>query len=194
MDSAEQLLWKIINSDICKGCQPPNSKPLLNFSSKSKILIVGQAPGIKAIESGIPWNDASGTRLREWMNITKEDFYNKNKVAIVPMDFCYPGKGKTGDLPPRLICAEKWMDKILQELKQLEIIILIGQYPQKHFLGNQRKESLTSTVRNWKEYYPSYFVLPHPSPRNNIWLRKNDWFGENVIPELQLKITKILKK
>lgn len=192
MDSAEQLLTKIINSDICKGCHPPNSKPLLNFSSKSKVLVVGQAPGIKAIESGIPWNDASGIRLREWMNISENDFYDKNKVAIVPMDFCYPGKGKSGDLPPRPICAQKWMDKILGELKQLELTILIGQYAQKHFLGNQRKENLTTTVKNWESYYPNYFVLPHPSPRNNIWLRKNDWFSEKVIPELQLKTAEVL--
>lgn len=193
MDSAERLLGKILHSDICKGCDPPNSKPLVNFSSKSKILIVGQAPGIKAIESGIPWNDASGKRLREWMDISADDFYNKDKVAIVPMDFCFPGKGKSGDLPPRPICAQKWMRKILKECKQIEMRILIGQYSQKYFLGERRKGNLTSTVRSWKDYYPEYLVMPHPSPRNNIWLRKNEWFENELLPILKKDINTLLR-
>ncbi|MEO1022548.1 MAG: uracil-DNA glycosylase family protein [Bacteroidota bacterium] len=188
MDSAELLLREIIDSDICKGCEPPDSKPLLSFSSQSKILIVGQAPGIKAIESGIPWNDASGKRLRAWMGISDDDFYDKDKVAIVPMDFCFPGKGKSGDLPPRPICAQTWMRKILNELQNVELTLLIGQYAQAYFLGERRKENLTSTVKNWKDYYPSYFVMPHPSPRNNIWLKKNEWFERDVLPVLQRDI------
>ena len=188
MDSAERLLREIIASDICDGCEPPGSKPLLNFSANSKILIVGQAPGIRAIESGIPWNDPSGNRLREWMGISTEDFYDKNKVAIVPMDFCFPGKGKSGDLPPRPICAETWMHKILAECKQIELTLLIGQYAQKHFLGDLLKENLTATVKSWKDYFPDYLVMPHPSPRNNRWLKKNKWFEIEVLPVLKESI------
>ena len=194
MDKAERLLKQIINSDICKGCEPPDAKPLLNFSSKSKILIVGQAPGIKAMESGIPWNDASGKRLRAWMDISLDDFYNKEKVAIVPMDFCFPGKGKSGDLPPRPLCAEMWMSKILSCLEKVELTILIGQYAQKYFLGARRKENLTRTVRNWKAYYPDYFVLPHPSPRNNIWLKKNEWFEFEILPLLKQDVNKLCQE
>ncbi|MEO1518835.1 MAG: uracil-DNA glycosylase family protein [Bacteroidota bacterium] len=191
MDSAELLLTEIVNSDICQGCDPPNSKPLVSFSSKSKILIVGQAPGIKAITSGMPWDDASGKRLREWMGISTEDFYDKDKVAIVPMDFCFPGKGKSGDLPPRPMVAQKWMAKICKELTQVKMTILIGQYAQKHFLGESRKKNLTATVKSWKDYYPTYFVLPHPSPRNNIWLRKNDWFEMELLPVLKNDVEKL---
>ncbi|WP_281615995.1 uracil-DNA glycosylase family protein [Flammeovirga sp. SubArs3] len=193
MDSAQLLLEEIINSDICKGCSPPDAKPLLNFSSKSKILIIGQAPGIKAIESGIPWNDASGRRLREWMEISDKDFYDKEKVAIVPMDFCFPGKGKSGDLPPRPICAKQWMGKIMKELQNIELTLLIGQYAQKYFLAERRQETLTSTVKNWKSYYPHYFVMPHPSPRNNIWLKKNDWFEIELLPVLKSEVKRICK-
>jgi len=192
MDSAELLLREIIESDICKGCEPPNSKPLLNFSSKSKLLIVGQAPGIRAMESGKPWNDASGKRLREWMGVSNDDFYNKDKIAIVPMDFCFPGKGKSGDLPPCDICAELWMNKILKELKKIEMTLLIGQYAQKYFLAERRKENLTSTVKSWKDYSPEYFVLPHPSPRNNVWLRKNQWFEVELLPSLREALLKVL--
>ena len=191
MDSAEQLLNEIRASDLCDGCDPPGSKPLLNFSSRSKILIVGQAPGIRAMESGIPWHDQSGNRLREWMGITDEDFYDKNKVAIVPMDFCYPGKGKSGDLPPRPISAQKWMDKILTELKQVKLTLLIGQYAQKYFLTDRTKGNLTETVRNWQDYYPEFLVMPHPSPRNNIWLRKNDWFEADLLPVLKKDVQRI---
>lgn len=193
MDSAERLLTEILHSDICEGCDPPGSRPLLNFSAKSKVLLVGQAPGIRAIESGIPWNDPSGVRLREWMGISDADFYDKDKVAIVPMDFCFPGKGKSGDLPPRPICAQKWMAKILEECKQVELTLLVGQYAQKYFLGAERKKNLTTTVQSWADYYPTYLVLPHPSPRNNIWLKKNAWFERELLPVLKDNMNALIR-
>lgn len=192
-NNAQRLLAEIRTSDICKGTLPKDAKPLLNFSEKSKILIVGQAPGIRAITSGKPWDDASGKRLREWMGLTEGEFYDPEITAIVPMDFCYPGKGKTGDLPPRKICADTWMQKILDELPQIQLTILISQYAQDYFLSKKKKKTLTETVKNWQDYAPGYFVLPHPSPRNNIWLKKNQWFEKNLVPKLQQKSRKITK-
>ncbi len=191
--SADMLLKRIQSSDICKGTEPKDAKPLLNFSAHSKILIVGQAPGLKAITSRKPWNDKSGERLREWLDLSDDEFYDANKVAIVPMDFCYPGKGKSGDLPPRPICAETWMNEILDELLQIQTTILVGQYAQKYFLNERCKENLTNTVKNWKSYAPEFCVLPHPSPRNNIWLAKNLWFEKNLVPEIQKVVRRALK-
>ena len=192
MDSAEQLLREIINSDTCNGCQPPGAKPLLSFSSESRILIVGQAPGIKAMEVGTPWKDASGNRLREWMGIPEDTFYNNKQVAIVPMDFCFPGKGKSGDLPPRPFCAQRWMARILAELKNVELSLLIGAYAQAYFLGERSEKNLTTTIQNWKAYSPEYIVMPHPSPRNNIWLMKNEWFQTDLLPILKDRVDAII--
>ena len=157
----------------------------MQASSSSKLVIIGQAPGIRVHESGIPWNDPSGERLREWLNMDKDSFYDTSKVAIVPMGFCYPGTGKSGDLPPRPECAPLWMNKVLSGIKGKPITLLIGQYAQKYFLKERRKKTLTETVQNWREYLPEYLVLPHPSPRNNIWLKKNPWFERDLVPELQ---------
>jgi uracil-DNA glycosylase len=167
--------------------------PVLSVNPVSKIAIVGQAPGSKVHKSSIPWDDKSGERLREWLGVNNEEFYNSEQFAIIPMGFCYPGKGNSGDLPPRPECAPKWHKPLFDQLKDLELILLIGNYAQKYYLGNQRKKNLTETVRNYESYLPKYLPLPHPSPRNNIWLKKNSWFVEDVIPVLQNKIVSLFE-
>lgn len=180
------LLKKIRTCTLCREHLPFEPKPILNFSREARILIVGQAPGTKAHESGTPWNDASGERLRDWLGVSKEQFYDPKLFAIVPMGFCYPGRGKSGDLPPRPECSQKWMQLILTELRNVQLIILIGGYSQAYFLKDEM--TVTDTVKNWKAYAPKYFPLPHPSPRNNIWLKKNAWFEKGLVPELKKQV------
>lgn len=187
-----KLIQEIKSCNFCKNLLPHKPNPVVSFSNSSRIIIIGQAPGTKVHKSGIPWDDASGDRLREWLNVSKEQFYDTNIFGIVPMGFCYPGKGKSGDLPPRPECADLWMQKVLKSLKKKEFILLIGQYSQNYFLGEQKKKTLTETVQNWKEYLPEYFVLPHPSPRNNIWLKKNEWFEKKTLPEMRKQVAKLL--
>lgn len=186
------LIKDIRSCTYCVNNLPLEPKPVVSFSSKSRIIIVGQAPGLKVHKTGIPWNDASGKRLREWLGVTKEQFYDTNIFGIVPMGFCYPGRGKSGDNPPRPECAEIWMEKVLKFLRNKELIILIGQYSQDYFLAERKKATLTETVRSWKEYSPDYFVLPHPSPRNNIWLKKNPWFQDSTLKALRTRIKKLI--
>ena len=190
--SASELKSNIRACTLCKDDLPFPPRPVFSFSVTSKILIVGQAPGTKVHETGIPWNDPSGDRLREWMGVTKEQFYNTKYFSIVPMGFCYPGKGKSGDLPPRPECAETWMAPILEELPKRQMTLLIGQYAQAWFLKSEKKSTLTETVKNWQNYLPEYFVLPHPSPRNNIWLKKNPWFEKKLVPLLEKRVAEFL--
>lgn len=189
----KNLHTEIHDCKVCEAFLPLGPKPIVQFSKNAKIAIIGQAPGIKVHQSGIPWNDASGNQLRKWLSISNEDFYNPQKVAIVPMGFCYPGKGKSGDLPPRKECAPLWHQKILDQMPNLELILLIGQYAQNYYLKDKTKANLTETVLHYQDYLPLYFVLPHPSPRNRFWLQKNKWFETDVIPILQEKISSILK-
>jgi uracil-DNA glycosylase len=182
------LLSKIQKCEVCKDGLPLGPRPIVQLNVNSKIIIIGQAPGKRVHETGIPWNDASGKKLREWMNIDETIFYDPFVFSIMPMGFCYPGKGISGDLPPRLECAPLWHSKILKNYRNTPLILLIGQYAQRNYLKKERKSSLTETVRNYKEYLPKYFPLPHPSPRNQNWVKVNPWFMEEAIPELRKRI------
>jgi uracil-DNA glycosylase len=180
-----KLLEEIRSCRHCEKNLPLGPKPVLRAASSAKLLIVGQAPGTRVHASGIPWDDPSGDRLRTWLEIDKQTFYDEKRIAIVPMGFCYPGKGKSGDLPPRPECAPLWHDRILEQLPELELTLLIGQYAQKHYLGDRRQKNLTETVRAWENYLPEFLPLPHPSPRNLMWLKKNPWFERVVVPVLR---------
>lgn len=189
----ESLLNNIRACTICAPYLPHSPKPVLAAAPTSKILLIGQAPGSKVHQSGILWDDASGNNLREWLQMDHETFYNPNNLAVVPMGFCYPGKGKSGDLPPRPECAVTWHAQILSQFKSLKLTLLVGNYAQRYYLRKNGKETLTETVRAYHEYLPNYFPLPHPSPRNNIWMKNNSWFKEEVIPALRKRITEALK-
>ncbi len=186
----KSLLNEIKKCTICLPHLLHGVNPVLSASSKSKIIIIGQAPGRVVHQSGIPWDDKSGERLRDWLGVSKDQFYNPDLFALIPMGFCYPGKGKSGDLPPRPECATKWHRLVLDQIQDKALIILIGAYAQQYYLKESAKATLTDTVRNYTEYLPKYIPLPHPSPRNNIWLKKNKWFEQSVIPVLRQK-TKI---
>lgn len=186
------LISEIKQCTLCESNLPLGCNPIVSFTPNSKVVLIGQAPGNKVHESGIPWNDASGHNLRNWLGVDHNLFYNPELFALIPMGFCYPGRGKSGDLPPRQECAPQWQAKIFNELKNVKLIILIGKYAQNYYLGAKQKDSLTNTVQHYFEYLPQYFVLPHPSPRNNIWQAKNSWFKSDVIPALQSKIKSIL--
>lgn len=186
----------IVDIKKCTLCLPHLShgvNPVLSANKNSRIAIIGQAPGRIVHESGIPWDDKSGERLRMWLGVNKDQFYEPDNFAIVPMGFCYPGKGKSGDLPPRKECAPKWHQALFDKMDNLEMIILIGQYAQGYYLGNDKKKTLTETVKNYQQYLPKFFPLPHPSPRNNIWLKKNLWFEKELVPLLQEKIIHLIK-
>lgn len=179
------LLTEIRSCMVCKTLLPNTPRPIVQASTTSKIVIIGQAPGQKVQNSGIPWDDASGNNLREWLGVSKETFYDEKVFALIPMGFCFPGTGKSGDLPPRPECATLWHQQLLESMKEVKLTLLIGQYAQNYYLKNNSKRTLTDTVKNYHEYLPDFLPLPHPSPRNNIWQKKNSWFKESVIPTLQ---------
>ena len=179
-----QLIESVRQCRICEKSLPLGPRPVLQIHRQAKILIAGQAPGRRVHESGIPFDDPSGDRLREWLGITRESFYDETKIAILPMGFCYPGTGKSGDLPPRPECAETWRQRLLECLPHIGLTLVIGQYAQRWHLTHTHR-NLTETVRAWQEYGPHTIPLPHPSPRNNIWLKKNPWFSESLLPCLK---------
>ena len=194
MDSFEQLKQEIMADSDNKKYTDEGIEPLFSTPSTARILIVGQAPGIKAQESKIFFNDKSGVKLREWMGIDDEIFYKSGLIGVVPMDFYYPGKGKSGDLPPRKNFAQKWHSKVLELMPNLELIVLVGKYAQDYYLGNDKKENLTVTVFNYEQYLPRYFPIVHPSPLNFRWHKKNPWFIEEVVPDLQKRVKDILER
>ena len=188
-----KLVKEIRSCTLCTEHLPLGPRPIIQVSSTAKILIVGQAPGSRVHETGIPFNDPSGDRLREWMGIDKEIFYDDKEIALVPMGFCFPGTGKSGDLPPRPECAATWRVQLLEQLPNIKLTIVVGQYAQAWHLDQGNKANLTETVVAWKSYWPKAIPLPHPSPRNNIWLKKNPWFEEEVLPSLRRKVKAVLK-
>ena len=188
----ERLLSEIRSCQVCNSHLPLGPRPVVAAHANAKIVIIGQAPGTKVHQTGVPWDDPSGRQLRKWLNILDTDFYDESKIALVPMGFCYPGKGKGGDLPPRPECAPLWHNTLLSRMPNLELIILIGTYSQDYYLGKTAKRTLTETVKGYQEFLPKYFPLPHPSPRNRFWQSKNPWFAEDVIPVLQERVARIL--
>lgn len=181
----KQLLSDIRKCTTCLQYLEHGVNPVLQAGIDAKIVIIGQAPGSKVHQTGIPWDDASGNQLRKWLGIDKEVFYDADKVALIPMGFCYPGKGKSGDLPPRQECAPQWHHLLLSQMRSVKLTLLIGQYAQSHYLGERMKSNLTETVSAYEEYLPQYLPLPHPSPRNRFWLKNNPWFEEHVVPYIQ---------
>lgn len=190
--SLPRLLTEIRACQTCAGSLPLGPRPVLQASASARLLIVGQAPGAKVHASGVPWDDASGVRLREWMGIDTQTFYDAARIAIVPMGFCYPGRGGGGDNPPRPECAPLWHERLLALMPDVRLTLLVGQYAQRYFLGNRRRASLTETVEAWRDYAPAYVPLPHPSPRNTPWLQRHPWFAHDVLPALRERVAEAL--
>jgi uracil-DNA glycosylase len=184
----EKLVKEVRACSVCKEYLPFGPRPIVSLSPSSKIIIIGQAPGTKVHASGIPWDDASGERLRDWMGIDRDVFYDDSLIALVPMGFCYPGKNKGGDMPPRPECAPLWHTKLLAFCPKIKLTLLIGQYSQHYYLQDRHKKTLTETVKAFKEYMPDYIPMVHPSPRNQIWQKKNPWFEKKLIPVLKDKV------
>lgn len=185
----------------CRHCEadlPCGPRPVVQAASSAKILIAGQAPGRRVHASGLPFDDASGDRLRRWLGVDREAFYDPKKFAILPMGFCYPGTGSAGDLPPRPECAPLWRKKLLAQLPDLELVLAIGQYAIRWHLYDQglgsKRDNLTQTVARWHEFWPHVLPMPHPSPRNNRWLKRNPWFETEVVPELQQRVQLLLDR
>ena len=190
--SLDALLKDIRACRLCDAHLPLGPRPVLRASATARLLIVGQAPGAKVHTTGIPWNDASGERLRDWLAMDRDTFYDERRIAIVPMGICYPGKGASGDAPPRPECRATWHPRLVPLLTNVRLILPIGHYAQAHFLGAKRKATLTATVRAWDDYAPEHFPLPHPSPRNVGWRKANPWFERDAVPALRERVREAL--
>jgi uracil-DNA glycosylase len=188
----EQLLVEVRACRLCEGSLPLGPRPVLRASVTARLLIVGQAPGTRVHETGIPWNDPSGDRLRDWLAVDRDTFYDQSRIAIVPTGLCYPGRKGAGDAPPRPECAPRWHPPLLAAMPRIELVLLVGQYAQAFYLGARRKATLAATVRAHEEYEPRFLPLPHPSPRNKLWLRRNAWFEAEVVPHLRRRVAPLL--
>ncbi|MDP3139177.1 MAG: uracil-DNA glycosylase family protein [Burkholderiaceae bacterium] len=188
----EALLSEILACRVCEAHLPLGPRPILRMSPSARILMVGQAPGLKVHESGIPWQDASGRKLREWLEVDESVFYDARRFAILPMGLCYPGRGRSGDLPPRPECAPLWHERILSSMPQIRLTILIGQYALAKYLGGSGNATVTETVAAWKSHAPEFITLPHPSPRNQNWLKQNPWFDTEIVPMLRQRVADAL--
>ncbi len=188
------LLADVRDCRACEAHLPHGPRPVVQVGEGARVLIVGQAPGARVHASGIPWDDASGKRLRAWLGVDSDQFYDPGQIAIIPMGYCYPGRGKGGDLPPRRECADLWLDHLLAKMPHIALTLLIGAHAQRHFLGRQRKPSLALTVQAWREFAPEFFPLPHPSPRNTPWLQRHLWFEQEMVPALQATVARCLRR
>jgi uracil-DNA glycosylase len=187
------LLREIRACSVCAAHLPLGPRPVLRAKASARLLIVGQAHGAKVHESGIPWNDRSGDRLREWLRLDRETFYDESRIAIVPMGFCYPGvDAHGGDRPPRRECAPLWHARVMRQLPNVELTLLVGSYAQKYYLGDGRAATATATVRAWRAHAPRFIPLPHPSWRNTGWLRRNPWFEAELLPDLRERLRVLL--
>jgi uracil-DNA glycosylase len=187
----ENLLTEISACRVCEEHLPLGPRPVVQASLQAPILLVGQAPGRRVHESGVPFDDPSGDRLRTWLGVDRETFYDPTKIAIVPMGFCFPGTGKSGDLPPRPECAETWLEQVLTPMTKVRLTVVMGAYALKYHL-NPGRRSLTEVVRDWESFWPQHIPLPHPSPRNIRWFKTNPWFEGQVIPHLQARVAELL--
>lgn len=187
------LLNDVRSCTLCAEYLPLGARPILQMHASARILVAGQAPGRKVHESGIPFNDASGDRLREWMGMSREVFYDARQVAILPMGFCFPGTGSSGDLPPRPECAPRWRAPLLSHLRKIELTLIIGQYALAFHLPNGAA-TVTEAVQSWRTLWPHIVPLPHPSPRNNLWLKRNPWFEQELVPELRKRVAEVLRR
>jgi len=186
--SLDELLAAVRGCRACERHLPLGPRPILQAHVAARVLIVGHAPGLRVHTTGIPWDDASGERLRDWMGVNKDTFYDASRIAIIPMGYCYPGRATSGDMAPRKECAKLWLDGLLAHLPDIELTLLIGQYAQRHFLRGRRKRSLTQTTQAWQDYSPRYFPLPHPSPRNQPWFARHPWFDRQLVPALRARV------
>jgi len=192
MGDLERLLREVRACTVCAAHLSNLPRPVLRAAASARLQIVGQAPGRKVHETGIPWNDPSGDKLREWLQLSREQFYDERCIAIIPTGFCYPGKGAHGDLPPRPECAPLWHPRLRAAMPDIQLTLLVGSHAQAYYLGRQRRTTLSATVENYRDHLPQFFPLPHPSPRNRLWLARRPWFEGEVVPELRRRVHEVL--